>query len=374
MNNVLYFWLLVPWIFFSCSAPEPAKMPPITVPVYEVTPQDIVIKKDFVGQAYGNNDIDIRARVSGFLEAINFIEGSRVNKGDLLYEIDPQPFQEKVAQQQGLLAQAKTQLSKADSDLKRIRPLAESNAVSQRDLDAAVAAYESAQAEVEAAEAAVRLARIELGYTRIEAPISGIIGKSEAEISDYVGQYPNPVILNTVSETENIRVEFFITESQYINLIRSRQQVAKEPNEQLPLELVLSDGSVHPYTGRVDFLNRQIDRSTGTILLQATFPNPEQVLRPGQSVIVRAAIYTLKNGIIVPQRAVNELQGLYSVSVFKDDKTIENRKVEVGEKKGNMWVISEGLTAGDKIVLENVSTRGLSVELVPELTEFQVIE
>lgn len=369
-----YIILIVLGLLIACESAEKAQMPPITVPVYQVTAEDIVVKTDFVGQAYGKKDIDIRARVSGFLDAIHFREGSRVQKGELLYEIDPQPFREKVAQQEGRLAQARTQLARTNSDLKRIRPLAQKNAVSQRDLDAAVAAYESAQAEVEAAEAAVRLANIELGYTRITAPISGVIGKSEADISDYVGQFPNPVILNTISEIDSMRVEFFLTEAQFLELMQRREQIQVNSEQQVPLELILADGSVHPYTGKVDFLNRQIDRTTGTILLQATFPNPERTLRPGQSVIVRAAAYTIEDGIMVPQRAVTELQGLYTVAVFTPENTVENRRVEVGQKKGNMWVIREGLSPGDKVVLENVMALGTGAELVPELTEFEIIE
>ncbi len=358
----------------ACSSGQQQEIPPLTVPVYEVNPRDIIIKEDFVGQVYGKNDIDIRARVSGFLEAILFDEGSRVKKGQLLYQIDPQPFREKVAQQEGNLASARTRAARTLSDLNRIRPLAEKNAVSQRDLDAAEAAYKSAVAEVEAAEAGVRLAEIELGYTRIYAPISGVIGKSEAEISDYVGQYPNPVILNTVSEIDSIRVEFFITETQYLELVRRRAKVSPEPEGRVTLEMILADGTMHPYEGKVDFLNRQVNRSTGTLLLQASFPNPEETIRPGQSVIVRARAYTVKDGIMVPQRAVTELQGIHVVGVFREDNTIENRQVEVGKKKGNMWVITEGLNAGDKVVLENVATRGLNVTLVPELTDFQLIE
>ena len=366
--------LILAGIFLvSCEAKKQREIT-LTVPVYEIKTSDISIYKEFIGQTYGKNDIDIRARVQGFLEGIHFQEGSQVSEGKLLYSIDPQPFQEKVAQQMSYLAQAQTALAKAESDLNRIRPLAERNAVSKSDLDAAEASYKAAQSEVAAAQAAVRLSRIELGYTKIYAPITGVIGISQADVSDLVGQIPNSVILNTISEIDTIRVRFSITEAEYLTLMRERSANSAQTQERMPLQLILADRSVHPYDGYVDFANRQIDRSTGTLLVQASFPNPGGYIRPGQSAIVRAKIITLKNGIMVPQRAVNEIQGVYQVAVFKEDSTIENRRVEIGPKKGNMWIIEKGLSPGDKIVMENVATRGMVVKLEPEIQEFDVIE
>ncbi len=372
MKN-LFVLIITGILLFSCESEKKQEIT-LKVPVYEVKASDISVYKEFIGQTYGIYDIDIRARVQGFLEGIHFQEGSEVKKGQLLYSIDPQPFEEKVAQQMSYLAQAETALSKAESDLNRIRPLADRNAVSKSDLDAAVASYEAAQSEVAAAQASVRLSRIELGYTKIYAPISGVIGISLAEVSDLVGQIPNSVILNTISEIDTIRVRFSITEAEYLTLMRERSQDSVQLKERVPLQLILADGSEHPYEGYVDFANRQIDRSTGTLLVQASFPNPEGYIRPGQSAIVRAKAYTMKNGIMVPQRTITEIQGLYQVAIFKEDNTIESRRVEVGPKKGNMWIIEKGLTPGEKIVLENVATRGMVVNLEPETAEFNVIE
>jgi len=370
----IYSFLFLLFFLPACESPQQQEIT-LKVPVYEVISSEIPIYRDFIGQTYGHNDIEIRARVQGFLEGIHFQEGGRVKKGQLLYTIDPQPFQEKVAQQASYLAQAETALAKAESDLRRIRPLADRQAVSQSDLDAAVASYEAAQSEVEAAQAALRYTKIELGYTNIYAPISGVIGISEAEVSDLVGQIPNSIVLNTVSEVDSIRVRFSITEEEYLNFSRAtKNQVGTSEGEKVPLELILADGSVHPYEGFVDFANRQIERSTGTLLLQATFPNPEGLIRPGQSAIIRAMLYTIPSGIMVPQRTVDEIQGIYQVAVFKEDKTIENRRVEVGPKKGNMWVIREGLKPGERIVLEKVVTRGMDVNLEPEIQDFNVIE
>ncbi len=360
-------------IFWGCETNQNQEIT-LTVPVYEVKTSEIPLFREFIGQTLGKNDIEIRARVQGFLEGIHFEEGTHVEKGQLLYTIDPQPFQEKVAQQESYLAQAKTALAKTESDLNRIRPLAERQAVSQSDLDAAVASYEAAKSEVAAAEAALRFTRIELGYTEIHAPISGVIGISQAQVSDLVGQIPNSIVLNAISEVDTVRVRFSITEADYLNFARATNNDVGDSDHRIPLELILADGSVHPYPGYVDFANREINTSTGTLLIQASFPNPDELLRPGQSAIVRAKLFTIPEGIMIPQRAVTEIQGIYQVAIFNSDNTIENRRVEVGPKKGNMWIITEGLKAGEKIVLENVATRGMEVKLEPEIQEFNVVE
>lgn len=361
-------------VLTACQSEKAREQATLKVPVYEVKTMEIPIERDFIGQTLGKNDIDIRARVQGFLEAINFEEGAPVKKGELLYRIDPQPFEANVAQQTSMLAQAQTFLAKTESDLNRIRPLAEKNAVSQSDLDAAVANFEAAKSEVAAAEAGVRLARIELGYTNLYAPVSGIIGISQARVGDFVGGSINATVLNTVSEIDTIRVRFSITEREYLNITRSREQEFEdvEPGDG-KLRLIFADGSEHPYAGRVDFANRQIDSNTGTLLIQASFPNPEQTIRPGQSAIVRALVYTLKKGIMIPQRAVTELQGIYQVGIFTPDNQIENRRVKVGSKKGNMWIIEEGIVPGDQVVLENVFTRGADVQLTAEIEDFEII-
>lgn len=367
--------LIIMGVMTACDSEKAQQQATLKVPIYEVTTSEIPIEQDFIGQTLGKNDIDIRARVSGFLDAIYFDEGMPVKKGALLYKIDPQPFEAKVAEQASMLAQAKTAQAKAESDLRRIKPLAEKNAVSQSDLDAAQATYDASIAEVSAAGAGVRLAQIELGYTNVYAPVGGIIGITQARVGDFVGQMPNSVILNTVSEIDTIRVRFSITERAFLTYTRSRdqQQEDVEPGDG-QLRLIFTDGSEHPYMGAIDFANRQIDSNTGTLLLQASFPNPDKTVRPGQSAIIRALVYTLKKGIMIPQRCVTELQGLHQVGVFKDDNTIENRKVTVGEKKGNMWIITEGLEVGEKVVLENVFTRGANVKLEAVDGDFQIIQ
>jgi membrane fusion protein (multidrug efflux system) len=254
------------------------------------------------------------------------------------------------------VAEAETVLAKTKGDLDRIEPLAKINAVSQSDLDAAKAAYDAASASLQAAQANLRAARIELGYTQIYSPIDGIIGKTQAKVGDFVGREPNPVILNTVSQVDTILVTFFITETQYLEIARYLAKAdpqgddQKEPN----LELILIDGSVYAHKGRPDFVDREVDTTTGAMLVQASFDNPEKLLRPGQFVRVRVKARVVKDGILIPQRCVMELQGLYNVYVVGTDNTAETREITVGPKVGSDWLIVEGLEPGEKVVYEGL--------------------
>jgi membrane fusion protein (multidrug efflux system) len=301
-------------------------------------------------------DIAIRARVEGFMEGLHFQEGAEINKGDLLYTLESQPFEEKVATRMSMVAEAETMLVKAKGDLNRIRPLAKMNAVSQSDLDEAVAVYESATASLEAAQANLRAARIELGYTKIYSPIDGIIGKTQAKVGDFVGRDPNPVILNTVSQVDTILVTFYITETQYLEIARflagDGQELADK--EDANLELILIDGTVYAHKGKPDFVDREVDTTTGAMLVQASFANPEKLLRPGQFVRVRVRARTVKDGILIPQRCVMELQGLYNVYVVTADNTATIREIQVGPKVGSNWLITDGLKPGEKVVYEGL--------------------
>jgi membrane fusion protein (multidrug efflux system) len=246
--------LVLPFLFFSsCKEKVKQAPPPPEIQVHEVNAYDIPFVMEFVGQTYGLYDIAIRARVEGFLEGIHFEEGSTVSKGQLLYSIDPLPFEAKVAEQQSRLAQAETAKVKMKSDLDRIRPLAEMNAVSQRDLDAAVANYDASIAEVEAAEASLRATRIELGYTRIYSPINGIIGITQAKPGDFVGREPNPVVLNGVSTTDVILVRFSLTEAQYLSITKRDIEIRAaegESTEKVSLKLLMAGGYEHARRAR----------------------------------------------------------------------------------------------------------------------------
>ena len=371
--------LLLLFIFTSCAEKNKQAPPSPEIQVVEVLIKDVPIYKEFVGQIYGQFDIPIRARVSGFLDGIHFREGERVKKGALLYTIDPQPFEADVAKQMSKVAEAKTALVKAESDLNRIKPLAEMNAVSQSDLDAAQAEYEAALAYVDAAEANLRLSKITLGYASMYSPIKGIIGKTKARVGEFVGQDPNPVILNTVSTIENIRVEFFLSEADYLRMAREyretlkklREKTLKPEENRAKLDLILADGSVFKYQGIVDFIDREIDPSTGAILLQATFPNPDQILRPGLFGKIRAVMQNIKNGVLVPQRCITELQGKHSVYVVDTENTVQFREVEVGETIGDMWLIDSGLKEGDIVVLEGLQHVRSGMVINPVLETFQ---
>ena len=361
-------------ILASCSSDEQSKLFVPEIPVYKITAEDVPIYQEFVGQVYGLKDISIRARVEGFLEGIYFEEGRGVKKGQLLYRIESQPFETDVAAKLSKLAEAKTLLVNAESELNRIRPLAEIQAVSQSDLDAAVARYEASQASVEAAEANLRAAEIQLSYTTIYSPLSGIIGKTKAKVGDFVGREPNPVILNVVSQIDIIHVEFFLTESQFllfareINKNKNLNKVEKvEPN----LELILSDGTVHPYKGKVEFVDRNVDPTTGSILIQASFPNPEYIIRPGQFARVKASVRTIKNGILIPQRAVMEMQGIYNVYVINNENKVELRRIKVGPTIDSFWLVDEGLENGENVVYEGLQKVKPGMTVNPVLTKIE---
>jgi len=332
--------------------------PPPDIPVVVIKAQDVPLFMEFVGQVFGFKDIAIRARVEGFLDDIHFEEGSVVEEKQLLYTLESQPFEEAVAARMSNVAEARTMLAKASSDLGRIKPLAELKAVSQSDLDGAVAQFEAAQASLEAAEANLRASRIQLGYTKVYTPITGIIGKTKAKVGDFVGREPNPVILNVVSRTDTILVEFFLTENQYLETARrylKREESGEtEYGERAVLELILADGTLYPHKGKVDFVDREVDPTTGAILLQASFPNPERLLRPGQFAKVKIRVETVKDGILIPQRCVTELQGQYSVFVVEAGNTIKERQLTLGPTVGSAWLVKEGLKADEQVVYEGL--------------------
>ena len=346
-------------LLFSCSKKDEqqAQAPPPQVTVVVTQAKDVPIYQEFVGQIYGFKDIAIRARVEGFLEGIHFEEGSRVEKGALLYTLESQPFEADVAAKMSRVAEANTMLAKAKSDLDRIEPLAKENAVSQSDLDGAVAQYEASIESVNAAKANLRASNIQLGYTKIYSPITGIIGKTNAKVGDFVGRSPNPVILNTVSRIDTVLVEFFITETQYLQLARRYSSEVKSADQKTrkgELELILADGSLYGYKGKPEFIDRNVDPTTGAILVQASFPNPKELLRPGQFAKVKALVAVVKDGILIPQRCVVELQGLYSVYIVGEGDKVQTRRIKVGPKIKQFWLITEGLKPDEHVVYEGL--------------------
>lgn len=370
-------WLAALTILLTaCGDTGTPQAPVPDIAVVKVVERDTPITQDFVGQTRGSTDIPIRARVEGFLESRNFREGGEVTQGQLLYTIDPLQFKAKVVEAEGRLAEARTRLAKAKADLDRIEPLAKMNAVSQQDLDGAVAQRDAAEGSVKAAEAQLELANIELGYTRIQSPIDGIIGISEAEVGEVVGSSPNTFILNYVSLTDPIRVRFSINERDFLRLSRSlakaRHTGKDEPedSERRAVTMILADGSVHEQSGRVIASDASIDPETGTFKLEADFPNPDSIVIAGQFARVRLVIDDRKNALLVPQRALSELQGNFRVFVVKADDTVEMRAVEPGPQVGQLTVINSGLQAGEEVAIEGLLRLGDGTRIKPRLVDF----
>lgn len=338
--------LLSALLLVSCSK-KAAEIVAPEVPVATVLVKDVPLTQEYVGQTLGGTDIQIRARVQGFLTGIHFKEGSAVKKGQLLYTIDPLQYQAKLDQAMGQLAEAEALLAKAKSDLDRIKPLAAINAVSQRDLVAAQAQYDASIGRLEAAQGMVRNARIELGYASITSPIDGIIGISNFEVGDLVGAI-NSFNLNTVSSTKTIRVRFSVTEAEYLDF---RKRIHGRDDINWSIDMILSDGSMHPHKGVINLANREIDPATGTLTMEATVPNPEETVRPGQFAKIRFITEIRKNAMLIPLRAVTELQGTYQVYVINKENKIEVKTVKAGQKYGEYWIIDSGLEVTDRIAL-----------------------
>jgi len=380
MKTIKLIWPSILFLLlFSCSpkAEQHAQAPPPQVTVVVTQAKDVPIYQEFVGQIYGFKDITIRARVEGFLEGIHFKEGARVEEGALLYTLESQPFEADVAAKMSRVAEEKTRLAKAKSDLDRIEPLATEKALSQSDLDAAIAHYEAAIESVKAAEANLRASKIQLGYTRIYSPITGIIGKTKAKVGDFVGRSPNPVILNTVSQIKTVLVEFFITETQYLELARrflSEIESGVRKVREEDLELILADGSLYGHKGKFEFVDRNVDPTTGAMLIQISFPNPQELLRPGQFAKVKALVADVKDGILIPQRCVMELQGFYSVYVVGEGNKIQARSVKVGPKIKQFWLISEGLKPGEHVVYEGLQRVKNGAVVKPTIKKIESID
>jgi membrane fusion protein (multidrug efflux system) len=373
MRSARYFIILILGLgpLSSCKDVTKGVETPPEFQVIQVIKRDIPIYRAFVGQVYGFQDIPIRARVEGFVEGVHFDEGLAVKKGQLLYTIDPQPYEAQVASMQGGVAEAQTYLVNAENELARYKPLAEINAVSKSDLDAAQASRDAAVASLDAAKANLRMSQINLSYTRILSPIDGLIGKTEARTGEFVGREPNPVILNVVSQIDQIRVQFFLTESEYLTVIR-RSIAEHGRNRKIDnIELMLADGTAYDQKGSVEFLGRNIDTSTGSILVQAVFPNPDHLLRPGMFAKVNVQYEFLTGALLVPQRCVIELQGQYSVFVVESDNMVKSRQVNVSDKIGDLWLVTEGLKPEDKIVVDGLQQVTSGMKVLPIMTEFK---
>lgn len=324
------------------------KQPP-AVEVIDVVQKDTPIYKEWVGTLDGYVNATIRAQVSGYLIKQSYREGDYIKTSQIMFEIDPRPFEASVEQVKGQLAQHEARWQTAKANLNRIRPLAERNAVSKKDLDDAIGSEQSTHASVLSAKAALDKAQLELSFTKIISPVDGIAGIAKAQIGNLVG--PGQIEeLTVVSSVNPIKCYIAISEQEYLYATkRLKKQV-----EKVPLEMILADGSIYPYKGEFAFADRQVDERTGTIKIAGLFPNPAYILRPGQFARVRAQIAIKKGALLIPQRAVTEFQGKYLVAVVGSDKKVAIRPVKPGERIGNLWIIDEGLKPDESIVVEGV--------------------
>lgn len=344
---------------------ETITLPPAKVNVIKAVQTDVPLYEEFVSQTFGMSDVDIRSRVEGWVTSVNFKEGSSVKKGQLLYIIDDIQYQTRVDREASELASAKTEMVRAQNELNRVKPLTEMNALSKKDLDNATAAYEAAQAQVKASEASLQNSKIELGYTRVYAPFDGVVGISNVRVGDYVSRIGSNSILTTISSIGGVRVRFQISEREYLRIAKlTKEELASAKKN---VQLILADDSIYPHKGEVNFADREIDPKTGTLTIEAAFPNPNGLLRPGLFVKTRVLLNTLPNAVIVPQRAVFQLQSLSQVFTVSDSSTLKVTTVEAGQKVGDAWVITKGLKAGDKIAV--VGTASLTPNSKIEVVE-----
>jgi membrane fusion protein (multidrug efflux system) len=337
----------------GCDKKEPPPPPPPEVQVAEVVQKDVPIYIELVGATLGSEDVEIRARVEGYLVSMKFTEGSFVRKGQLLYEIDSQPFEAALAEAKANLTTASARLEKTNNDVNRLTPLAKEKAVSQQELDNALSAREAAQAQVLAFDARVAKAKLDLAYTTITSPVDGLIGTTQKKVGSLITR--GETLLNTVSQINPILFRCAIAEAEYLRLARrGATGDSKSFEKKFGVELILADGTVHPYKGRLEAVERAVDPTTGTLTGQFSFPNPERILRPSQYGRARFVTDVKEGAVLVPQRAVQEIQGLYSVMVVKPDSTVEQRMVKAGERVGDLSVIDSGVKPGEKVIVEGI--------------------
>jgi membrane fusion protein (multidrug efflux system) len=327
---------------------------PPTVEVTTVTQADVPIYHDWIGVLDGLVNAHIRAQVTGYLQKQNYREGDPIKTGDLLFEIDSRPFQAALDQAKGQLAQAEARLGKTQLDVKRYAPLVKDKAISQEEYDDAVQANLEAQAAVLSAQAHVEQAQLNLEFTKIKSPIDGIASIANGQIGDLVG--PTTGELTTVSTVDPIKVYYNVTEQAYLNFAKLflTESNRYERLRQLEIELILADGTVYPLKGRIYAADRQISPTTGALRVAALFPNPNAALRPGEFGRVRVKFDLATNALLVPQKAVMELQGSYQVAVVETDNKVHIQPVRVGERSGTLWIIQQGLHPGQRVVVEGL--------------------
>jgi membrane fusion protein (multidrug efflux system) len=340
----------------GCGKKEPMKLPTPEVFVTPVVAKDVPVTMELVGQTQGSKDVEIRARVEGYLESVDFREGDFVKAGDLLYQIDPKPFQAAVAQQKAQVATMQAKLDQAETEVGRLKPLAEQLAVSRRDYDNAVSSRDAAKAQLDAARSSLDKAQLDLGYTTIKAPMTGLADLTKVKAGNLVGRGES-TLLTTISVIDPIYVAASITEADYLKFAdRALVTKGKEKVGGTLVDLILADGSVYAHKGRLDAVQRAVDSKTGTLAVRLLFPNPDRIVRPGQYGRIQFVSETLAGAVCIPQKAVSELQGVFQVVVVGEGNKAEIRTVKMGPRFGELWVVKEGLKAGEKVVVEGLQS------------------
>src|SRR5712664_3873697 len=357
------------------------------VEVVQVEQKDVPIFGEWIGTLDGFTNADVRAQVTGYLLRQGYQEGAFVRKGQLLFEIDPRPFQAALDQAEGQLAQAKAMLANAQAvqgrtelDVNRYAPLAKEQAASQQDLDNAVqnnmaakATVATALAQIKTAEAAVETAKINVDFTRLIAPIDGIAGQAQLQVGALANPSSGPV--TSVSTVDPIKVYFTVSEREYLDWNRRfpTEATREAANKRVRLELILADGSSYGHEGTIYFADRQVNQSTGAIRIAGLFPNPGNILRPGGYGKVRTAVRVQQDALLVPQRAVSELQGGYQVAAVDGENKVNIRTIKVGDRVGTEWIVAEGLKPGERVVVEGVQKvrPGMQVNPKPYAAEMK---
>jgi len=371
-STVSILWVILTTLTLVHCKGETASAPPpplVQVEVADVIQKDVPIQMEWVGTTDGSNNALIRAQVSGYLIKRPYTEGSFMKKGDLLFELDPSKFQTVLDQALGDLAKAQAQFTKSKQDVDRDTPLAKEGAISKKELDDSIQTHAGAKGALATAKAAVEQAKLNLGWTKIQAPIDGVVGISKAQIGDLIDVNTE---LTSISTLDPIRVYFPVSEQEYFDAAEKIQQGYKDQKEGKGyslalLELILGGEKVYPHKGQFHLVDRQVDTKTGTIRVAALFPNPNNLLRPGQFARVRAVTKTKEKAILIPQRAVTEMQGSYQVAVVTPENKVDIRPIKVGQRSGSLWIIDQGLRPGERVVVEGLQKvkAGMTVDPKP---------
>ena len=341
----------------TSSAEKPAPPPP-GVTVTPAIQRDVPIHQEWVGTMSGNVDADIRPKVEGFLLSRLYTEGSYITKGTPMFQLDRRQAQAAVEQAEGNLARARAALGQAQIDVRRYTPLVAQKAVSQAELDKALSSESASKAGVDANQAAVDNAKLNLGWTTVTSPISGIAGASKVQVGDLMTP---TTTMTTISSVNPIYVDINVAEQDYLRFVR--EKTGRKAGQDF--ELILGDATTYPRRGHALFVNREVDSRTGTIQVRGEFPNPGNVLRPGQYARIRAVTELRKSAVLIPQQAVSELQGVYQVGVVTSDNKVTIKAVKLGPQFGNMWVVESGLQAGDNVVVDGLQRIKTGMTVAP---------